>query len=117
MTHETPSGPLTTDTFSRRMQVALGRRRMSIGIYDHALHVVGGGQKYVATIAAELQDRFDVTYLVNRPVDMAQLRDWYDVDLSRCRLRVVALPFFERRQWIDAGVVTRDMSNPFDPVA
>src|SRR3954454_25213597 len=89
------------DTLSRRREVAWGGRRMSIGIYDHALHVVGGGQKYVATMAAALQDRFDVTYLVNRPIDLATLRSWYDVDLSRCGVRLIDLPFYRHRQWID----------------
>jgi len=101
----------------KRMDVARGERKMSIAIYDHALHVVGGGQKYAATIAACLQDRFDVTYIVNRPIEIGQLREWYGLDLSRCKVRLVPLPFYGARDWIDAALVTGEMDNPFDAVA
>src|SRR5207245_4310224 len=37
--------PRALDALLKRLQVAFGHRRMSIGIYDHALHVLGGGQK------------------------------------------------------------------------
>src|SRR5919108_4885655 len=110
-------GTRAADAVLRRLQVALGHRRMSVGIYDHALHVVGGGQRYVATMAAQLQDRFEVTYVVNRPVEFDRLREWYGLDLSRCSLRTVPLPFYGRRQWIDGALVTREMENPFDAVA
>jgi glycosyltransferase involved in cell wall biosynthesis len=110
-------GAWIVDGVMKRLQVVLGHRRMSVGIYDHAFHVVGGGQKYVATLAAALQDRFDVTYLVHRDVNVAQLRDWYELDLSRCKVRVVPLPFFGGRQWIDSGIATGEIDNPFDPVA
>ena len=90
---------------------------MSIGIYDHALHVIGGGQKYMATMAAALQDRFDITYLVNREVDLARVGAWYGVDLSRCTVRLVPLPFFGKREWIDSSRVEGTMENPFDAVS
>jgi glycosyltransferase involved in cell wall biosynthesis len=105
------------DVLLKRLQVALGHRPVSIGIYDHALHVVGGGQKYAATIASVLQDRFDVTYLVNQPVDLRRVAAWYGLDLSRCRTRIVPLPFYAGRQWIDSSVATAEAQNPFDPVA
>ena len=50
---------------------------MSIGIYDHALHVIGGGQKYMATMAALLQDRYQITYLVNKDIDLRRVAGWY----------------------------------------
>jgi len=105
------------DRLLKRVQVALGHRRMSVGIYDHALQVVGGGQKYAATIAAALQERFEITYLVNEDVDLRRVADWYGLDLSRSRTRVVPLPFYGARQWIDSSIATGEMENPFDPVA
>src|SRR5207302_3359412 len=105
------------DGFLKRLQVVLGHRRMSIGIYDHALHVIGGGQKYAATIASALQDRFDVTYLVNEEVELGRVGDWYGLDLSRCRKRVVPLEFYAGKRWIDSSLVTADVENPFDAVA
>jgi len=101
----------------RRSQIARGHRRMTIGIYEHALHVVGGSQKYFATLAAALQDRFDVTYIANEDLDLAQVGAWYGLDLSRCRLRIVPLPFFRGRRWIDSSLVTAKVQNPFDAVA
>jgi O-antigen biosynthesis protein len=105
------------DRLLKRLQVALGHRRMSVGIYDHALQVVGGGQKYAATIAAALQERFEITYLVNDDVDLQSVADWYGLDLSRCRTRVVLLPFYAGRQWIDSSIATAERENAFDPVA
>jgi glycosyltransferase involved in cell wall biosynthesis len=110
-------GPWLADALMKRMQVVLGHRRMSIGIYDHALHVVGGGQKYFAMLAAALQDRFEVTYIANEDVDLARVGAWYGLDLSRCRKRVVPLPFYRDRRWIDSSLVTGEMDNPFDAVA
>jgi len=105
------------DAALKRVQVVLGHRPMSIGIYDHALQVVGGGQKYVATLAASLQERFDVTYIVNCPVDLEEVGSWYGLDLSRCRTLVVPLPFYADHEWIDSTKVGADEDNPFDAVA
>jgi len=105
------------DALLKRLQVALGHRRTSIGIYDHALHVIGGGQKYMATLASTLQDNFDITFLANQEVDLRRLGDWYGLDLSRSRFRLVPLPFYRGKRWIDSALVTADMENPFDAVA
>ena len=105
------------DALLKRVQVALGLRRLSIGIYDHALQEIGGGQKYVATLASTLQDEFDVTYLANAEVHLGRVGDWYGLDLSRCRMRTIPLPFYRRRRWVDSSLVTPDMENPFDAVA
>lgn len=105
------------DEVLKRLQVGLGHRRPSIGIYDHALHVVGGGQKYMAMIAAVLQDDFEVTFLAHEPVDLSQLGAWYGLDLSRCRFRLIPMPFYRGRSWIDSALVTSDVENPFDAVA
>jgi len=104
------------------LEVALRLRRPRIGIYDHAFHYIGGAQKYGSTIAQTLQDDFEVTLLANKPVALADLQSWYGLDLSRCRLKVVPLPFFEEKgrhpQIVDAGEVDtcRD-ENPFHPVS
>jgi O-antigen biosynthesis protein len=105
------------DTLRKRREVARGHRKMSIAVYDHALQVIGGGQKYMATMAAALQDRFDITYLVNKDVHLAQVGKWYGLDLSRCKLRVVPIPFFDKREWIDSSRIDAGTDNPFDAVA
>ena len=104
------------------LEVSLGLRRPRVGIYDHALHYIGGAQKYGSTIAQTLQDDFEVTFLANKPVAITDLEAWYGLDLSRCRIKVVPLPYFEGQgfhpQIVDAGEVdtTRD-ENPFHPVS
>jgi GT2 family glycosyltransferase/glycosyltransferase involved in cell wall biosynthesis len=112
-------GARATDQLLGRLEVVRGHRKISVGIYDHALHVIGGGQKYAATIAAILQDEFDITFITNKPVSIADLEAWYHLDLSRCRLKTIPLPFYETRGrfWIDSGMVTPDDPNPFDAVA
>jgi len=104
------------------LEVALRLRRARVGIYDHAFHYIGGAQKYGSTIAQTLQDDFEVTLLANKPVILADLQAWYGLDLSRCRLKVVPLPFFEEKgrhpQIVDAGEVdTCKDENPFHPVS
>jgi GT2 family glycosyltransferase/glycosyltransferase involved in cell wall biosynthesis len=111
-------GALAVDHLLGRMQVVLGHRKMSVGFYDQALHVIGGGQKYGCTLAAALQRRFDVTLLANRPIGLADLQGWYGLPLSGCRLRVIPVPFFDKYgSWVDSAVVTDDVPNPFEAVA
>lgn len=104
------------------LEVALRLRKPRVGIYDHAFHYIGGAQKYGSTIAQTLQDDFEVTLLANKPVALADLQAWYGLDLSRCRLKIVPLPFFEEKgrhpQIVDAGEVdTCKDENPFHPVS
>lgn len=107
-------GPLTVGHLLARMQVILGQRPLRVGFYDQAGHVIGGGQRYGCTMAAALQDKYDVTLIVNRPVPREDLENWYRLPLARCRLKVVPLPFFDRfGSWIDSNVVTPDVPNPF----
>jgi glycosyltransferase involved in cell wall biosynthesis len=104
------------------LEVALRLRPPRVGIYDHAFHYIGGAQKYGSTIAQTLQDDFEVTLLANKPVTLADLQAWYGLDLSRCRLKIVPLPFFEEKghhpQIVDAGEVdTSGDDNPFHSVS
>lgn len=107
-----------TDDLFRWIEVVLGLRRPRIGIYDHALHFAGGGQKYGCTVAQMLQHEYDITYIVNKPVTLQALKTWYDLDLSRCRLKIIPLPFFEERgvEAIDSGFAPSSGSNPFQPI-
>ncbi len=95
------------------------RKKIEVGIYDHALQMAGGGQKYACTIAAALQKDYEVTFLSNKPVSIQKLMEWYGLDLSLCRVKVVKIPFFEQkgREFIDQGAVPHGKENPFDAVA
>lgn len=105
----------------KRIEAALGLRRPEIGIYDNALHFIGGAQKYGCTIAAALQDDFDVTFIANADVALEQLQEWYGLDLSRCRIRTVPIPFFAEQETgrgvFDAGMVDLKGSNPFHVIS
>ncbi len=104
-----------------RCQVALGYRKPSLGLYDNALHFIGGAQKYGCTLAHALQTTFDVTLLSNADVSRNQLEEWYDLDLSRCRVKTIRMPYFEKIEQekgiFDAGLVDLRGDNPFHAVS
>ncbi len=102
-----------------RIEVVLGYRKPTIGIYDHTLHLIGGGQKYGCTLASALQDEFDITLIANRLVTHQQLKDWYNLDLAPCKIKIIELAFFENQNFreIDPLAVTRRVENPFDLIS
>lgn len=100
-----------------RVEVALGFRKPTLGIYDNAFHFIGGAQKYGCTIAHALQDDFDLTLIANTDISRQQLEEWYDLDLSKCKLKVLKIPYFKQREKkkgvFDAGEVDLRGDNPF----
>ncbi len=100
----------------KRLEVVFSLRKPSLAIYDHTLHLIGGAQKYGCTIAQALQDDFDVTLIANKPVGHQELQNWYRLDLRRCRIAIIPIPFYEARQkeHLDpAAITSRRMANPF----
>ncbi len=99
----------------QRSEVVAGWRKPALALYDHTLHLIGGGEKYGCTMAAALQDEFDVTLIAHRPVTMAQLMEWYDLDLSRCRVKILPLDFFDQKGPgpINPDLVSARIENPF----
>jgi O-antigen biosynthesis protein len=110
---------IKVDRILPRLEVVRGDRKMSIAIYDHGLHFIGGGQKYVATIASLLQNEFDITFIANKPVAVSDLESWYGLNLSGCKIKIIPLQFYEKRgmQCIDSSIIAEDMQNPFDEIA
>lgn len=104
-----------------RVEVALGFRKPTLGIYDNAFHFIGGAQKYGCTIAYALQDDFDITLIANTDISRQQLEEWYDLDLSECKLKVLKIPYFkqkeEKKGIFDAGEVDLKGDNPFHLVS
>ncbi len=101
-----------------RIELAEGLRKPTVAIYDHTFHLIGGGQRYGLVLAHLLQERCDVTLIANRPVSCESFSRWYHLDLSRCRVRIVPLPFFEQpERTIDPACAFDLAANPFDPVA
>ncbi|AFZ04869.1 glycosyl transferase family 2 [Oscillatoria nigro-viridis PCC 7112] len=107
------------DRILSRLQVVRGDRKMSIAIYDHGLHFIGGGQKYVATLASLLQNEFEITFIANKAVAISDLESWYGLNLSGCQIKIIPLAFYEKRgmQCIDSSIIVEDMENPFDEIA
>lgn len=111
-------GALACEHMLRRVQVIRGERPLSVMFYDHAMHLVGGGQRYGLEMAAHVAKRHDVVLLANASVSREQLELWYDLDLSRCQLEEVALPFFDDKGGTpDANLVSTTDENPFEAVA
>ncbi len=98
-----------------RIEISEKIRKPSLALYDHTIHLIGGGQKYGLTIATGLQDDFDVTIIANKTVTLDQFREWYDLDLNNCQLKIIPVPYFEKRGTLnlDPGQITRRIPNPF----
>jgi O-antigen biosynthesis protein len=100
----------------QRLEVSFDYRKPTLAIYDHTLHLIGGAQKYGCTIAHALQDDFDVTLIANKPVQHQDLQNWYQLDLSHCRIVTIPIPFYERqgKEHLDpAAIPSRRIANPF----
>jgi GT2 family glycosyltransferase len=112
-------GEVSAYTFFSHLEILLGLRRIRVGIYDHAGHFAGGGQRYVAEMAAIMQERYDLTYIFNNDVTLAEYKDWFDLDLTRNNMKIIRIPFFEQRKryTADEGMVLAEISNPFDIIS
>jgi glycosyltransferase involved in cell wall biosynthesis len=112
-------GTNRSSNFFRQLEVLLGLRKIKVGIYDHAFHFAGGGQRYVAKLAEMLQDKYDITYIANKDITLEKYKEWFDIDLSNCRLKVIKIPFFEKTggYFIDEGMVINEETNPFDIIS
>lgn len=112
-------GAVSAFMFFSQLEVLLGLRKIRVGIYDHAGHFAGGGQRYVAEMASIMQDRYDITYIFNNDVQLSDYKDWFDLDLTRNSMKVIKIPFFEERNRYtpDEGMVLGESSNPFDIIS
>ncbi len=98
-----------------RAEVMLGIRKPKIAIYDHAFHFIGGAQKYGLSLISVLQNQFDVWILANKEVSQQDFLRWYDLDLSKCAIKVIKLPFYEEKkvEHLDPARVSKESGNPF----
>jgi len=105
--------------FFKQLEIVLGFRKIKIGIYDHAFHFAGGGQRYVAKLAEILQDKYEITYIANKEITLEKYKEWFGIDLSRCKLKIIKIPFFEKHErfFIDEGMAVHEDENPFDIIS
>lgn len=59
---------------------------MRIGIYDPYLDDLGGGEKYMMTIAQILSKKNDVHIFWDNPEDLKPLKERFNIDLSKVKL-------------------------------
>lgn len=71
---------------------------LRIGIYAPYLNTVGGGEKYIATIAELLSQTHSVDFLTTHPVDLVRIQDRLHVDLSRVNITPVLNSPTEKRR-------------------
>ena len=98
------------------IELYLGLRKPRVAFYDHALQFIGGGQKYGATIAEAIQKDYECTYITNKPITIKELEDWYDLDLSKCDLKIVPLDINKKDNKINPTKADVAIDNPFSPV-
>ncbi|MBP6940560.1 MAG: glycosyltransferase [Syntrophorhabdaceae bacterium] len=112
-------GPVKAYHFFSQAELLLGLRKMTIGIYDHAFHFPGGGQRYVAKMAEALQDKYDVTYIANKDLGIDLYKKWFNIDLSKCRLKIIKIPFYEKldEYFINESMAVFEYKNPFDVIS
>lgn len=82
-------GSEAIDQLLARMEVVLGLRKMSIGVYSPALHTMADEQEYICKMGSAVQERFDLTYIVHEKVDPHELEMRYGLDLSKCRFKIL----------------------------
>ncbi len=102
-----------------RTEVSLQIRRPALAIYDHAFHFIGGAQKYGLTMTSLLQEQFDITIIANEEVSHQNFYEWYELDLSKCPIKVIKLPFYEQKNdpHLDPACITKELENPFHLVS
>ena len=98
-----------------RAETALGRRKPTLAIYDHAFHLIGGAQRYGLTLVDALRDLFDVTIIAGKDIRLEDFRRWYGLDLSGCATKVVRIPYYENKglAFLDPALVKATEENPF----
>ncbi len=100
----------------KKLEVFKGFRKPSIGFYDHALHLVGGGQKYGLLFLDTVKELFDITLITNKKIDIKTLEDWYGVSFPEFKIKTIELDFFKEDEFIDPNKVLETDENPFFPV-
>lgn len=96
-------------------EVMLGIRKPRLALYDHAFHLIGGAQKYGLSLISFLQNQFDISIITNKDVTQQDFSEWYDLDLSRCRIKCIKLPFYEKKKvdHLDPACLSKETGNPF----
>ena len=92
---------------------------MRIGIYDPYLDDLGGGEKYMMTLAQCFSEENEVTVFWNSPEDLKKVAERFSLDLSKVRLKnnIFSPTYSSFKRWLeslsyDAIVILSDGSIP-----
>lgn len=101
----------------RTLKRNCGHNKIHIGMYDHAFHFAGGGQRYAAMIAQHLAQnkKYAVTIICNKPVTKEEIKQWYDIDLKNVTIKVIPIPYFAHEKFIYPEIING--INHFGPVS
>jgi len=101
--------------FLLQAEVMLSIRKPTMAIYDHAFHFIGGAQKYGLSLISVLQNQFDISIIANKEVSQQDFLEWYNLDLSKCRIKVIKLPFYKDKkvEHLDPACILKETGNPF----
>mgnify|MGYP001611067305 FL=1 len=93
---------------------------MRIGVYDPYLDDLGGGEKYMMTLAQCLSEENEVTVFWNSPEDLRKVAERFSLDIAKIKLKKnifsPGYPFLKR--WLetlsfDVIIILSDGSIPF----
>src|SRR3989344_3942278 len=93
---------------------------MRIGVFDPYLNDLGGGEKYMVTLASCLSQDNEVVIFWNHPEDLKKVSDRFSIDISRIKLvKNVFSPGYSQfgrlieSSRYDALIILSDGSIPF----
>lgn len=82
-------GDVAAYRFFSHLEVLLGLRRIRVGILDNSEQFAEESQRYIAEIAAIMQEDYDVEFVSSREIDLVKYREWFELDLSKCSTKIV----------------------------
>ncbi len=93
---------------------------MKIGVFDPYLDDLGGGEKYMMTLAQCFSEENEVTVFWNSPEDLKKVAERFSLDLSKVRLKnnIFSPTYSSFKRWLeslnyDAIIILSDGSIPF----
>ena len=60
---------------------------MKVGIFDPYLDDIGGGERYMMSIAEYLSTKHKVVIFWDRKSDIEKIQEQFSLDLSRCEVK------------------------------
>jgi len=101
----------------KKIEIQKGFRKPRLALYDHTLHLIGGGQKYGLSLIDVLKEFFKITIITHKKVELEDFNKWYGFDFKDIEIKVIDLDFFKDDNHIDPNKVMINHDNPFEVVS